>query len=185
MSESICPHCGAESANFVLASMPPKYPFKCGSYEGYRSELCREREAHNKTADFYRSEIAQISQPLYCLHKHCERFGVTIGQRISEAVPQLLEAFEKAEAECKEVRAERDKWEETARLYCKNSEHHRNMREQAERERDEAREQNAKLRDLIKRAINFGEDRAPYLAYPGPTWEKLRAELEQLKKGVE
>jgi chromosome condensin MukBEF ATPase and DNA-binding subunit MukB len=165
--------------------MPPKYPFKCGSYEGYRSELCREREAHNKTADFYRSEIAQISQPLYCLHKHCERFGVTIGQRISEAVPQLLEAFEKAEAECKEVRAERDKWEETARLYCKNSEHHRNMREQAERERDEAREQNAKLRDLIKRAINFGEDRAPYLAYPGPTWEKLRAELEQLKKGVE
>jgi hypothetical protein len=55
----------------------------------------------------------------------------------------------------------------------------------AERKRDEAMEQNAKLRDIIKRAINFGEDRAPYLAYPGPTWEKLRAELEKLKEGGE
>jgi len=46
----------------------------------------------------------------------------------------------------------------------------------------EAREQNAKLRDIAEKAINFGEYRAPYLGYPGPTWEKLRAELNQLKE---
>jgi hypothetical protein len=34
---------------------------------------------------------------------------------------------------------ERDKWEETARLYCQNSDYHQEMREKAERERDEAR----------------------------------------------
>ena len=39
------------------------------------------------------------------------------------------------------LRRERDKWEETARLYCQNSDYHREMREKAERERDEAREE--------------------------------------------
>jgi hypothetical protein len=53
---------------------------------------------------------------------------------------------------------------------------------QLERERDEAREQSAKLRDIAERAINFGEYRAPYLGYPGPTWEKFRSELNQLKE---
>jgi hypothetical protein len=33
---------------------------------------------------------------------------------------------------------QRDKWEETARVYCQNSDYHREMREKAERERDEA-----------------------------------------------
>lgn len=51
-----------------------------------------------------------------------------------------------------------------------------------EQERNEARKQNAKLRDIAEQAINFGEYRAPCLAYPGPTWEKLRAELDQLKE---
>lgn len=41
--------------------------------------------------------------------------------------------------------------------------------------------ENAKLRDIAERAINFGEYRAPYLGYPGPTWEKLRSKLDQLK----
>lgn len=49
MSNPSCLFCGAGSANIALASMPPKYPFKCGSYESYRSDLCREREAHNNT----------------------------------------------------------------------------------------------------------------------------------------
>lgn len=48
----------------------------------------------------------------------------------------------------------------------------------------EAREQNAKLRDIAERALNFGEYRAPCLGYPGPTWEKLRAELDQIKRGA-
>lgn len=36
----------------------------------------------------------------------------------------------------KDAERERDKWEETARLYCQNSDYHREMREKAERERD-------------------------------------------------
>ena len=47
------------------------------------------------------------------------------------------------------LRRERDKWEETARLYCQNSDYHREMREKAERERDEAREA---LRELWQTA---------------------------------
>jgi hypothetical protein len=47
---------------------------------------------------------------------------------------------------CERLERERDKWEETARLYGQNSDFHREMREKAERERDEAREQIAKLR---------------------------------------
>jgi hypothetical protein len=42
-------------------------------------------------------------------------------------------------SEIQGLRRERDKWEETARLYCQNSDFHREMREKAERERDEAR----------------------------------------------
>ena len=63
---------------------------------------------------------------------------------------------------------ERDKWEETARLYCKNSEHHREMREKAERERDEARE----LADSYRIAFCSanGMDKAPN---PFP-WEELK-----------
>jgi hypothetical protein len=37
------------------------------------------------------------------------------------------------------LRRECDKWEETARLYCKNSEFNREIREKVERERDNAR----------------------------------------------
>jgi len=44
-----------------------------------------------------------------------------------------------AVCEIQGLRRERDKWEETARLYCQNSDFHREMREKAERERDEAR----------------------------------------------
>jgi len=66
----------------------------------------------------------------------------------------------------------------------------------AERERNEWRitasslkagesellKENAKLRDIAEMAVNFGEYRAPYLGYPGPTWERLRAELDQLNQ---
>jgi uncharacterized coiled-coil DUF342 family protein len=53
------------------------------------------------------------------------------------------------------LRRERDKWEETARLYCQNSDYHREMREKAERERDEARAERDSLRiDAQREAEN-------------------------------
>jgi hypothetical protein len=51
---------------------------------------------------------------------------------------------------------ERDKWEETARLYCQNSDYHQEMREKAERERDEAREQNKTLREALLSVRTWG-----------------------------
>jgi hypothetical protein len=100
---------------------------------------------------------------------------------------------------------ERDKWEETARLYCQNSDYHREMREKAERERDEARhklelcmaansdvariakerdearQQNAKLRDIAEMAITA------VVLWAGSrtnSASKLRAELDKLKEGA-
>jgi dsDNA-specific endonuclease/ATPase MutS2 len=104
---------------------------------------------------------------------------------------------------CRKLERERDKWEETARLYCQNSDYHREMREKAERERDEAREkaqqwerialrvdtersevreENAKLRDIAERAIELAVQ-----YYDGPCERdaaKLRAELDELKEGI-
>lgn len=126
MSDTNCPRCGAEKyvnaipeTDMAGNPFPNASEFSCGSTLQTYSDFCREREAHNKTVDFYRNEIAQISQPLYCLHRHCERFGVEIGQRISEVVPRLLEAFEKAESECKKLRAERDEAMEAIRQFYK------------------------------------------------------------------
>ena len=46
----------------------------------------------------------------------------------------------------RKLERERDEWEETARVYCQNSDFHREMREKAERERDEARAE----RDILR-----------------------------------
>jgi hypothetical protein len=51
---------------------------------------------------------------------------------------------------CRRMERERDEWEETARLYCQNSDYHREMREKAERERDEARDKLADWEDSAK-----------------------------------
>ena len=48
-------------------------------------------------------------------------------------------AFEESQDKIEKLERERDKWEETARLYCQNSNFHREMCEKAECERDEAR----------------------------------------------
>jgi len=45
-----------------------------------------------------------------------------------------------------------------------------------------ALEQNAKLRDIAEMAMNFGQYRAPYFAYPNPTWEKMREQLKEASK---
>jgi hypothetical protein len=109
---------------------------------------------------------------------------------------------------CRKLERERDKWEETARLYCQNSDYHREMREKAERERDEAREkaqlcerialradteraeeikQNAKLRDIAEMAIKLLTTPPAFSVFPTLAMhneehgKQLRAELEQLK----
>ena len=55
---AICPHCGAAKlyphVSEIIEPTSPLYsaiPFRCGSKNGYRSDLCREREAHNQTTD--------------------------------------------------------------------------------------------------------------------------------------
>jgi hypothetical protein len=45
-------------------------------------------------------------------------------------------------------------------------------------------EQNAKLREIAEMAINFDQYRAPYFAYPNPTWKKMREQLNQTKEEV-
>ena len=54
-------------------------------------------------------------------------------------------------AKLPDLERERDKWEETARLYCQNSDFHREMSEKAERERDEAREIAGRLAHFLER----------------------------------
>lgn len=119
----------------------------------------------------------------------------------------------------KQLVRERDKWEETARIYCQNSDYHREMREKAERERDEAREtlmrihgatctlhtdserskircpiclkrerddaleQNVKLRDIAERAVEMKEQEVWGIRELPFSWKQLRAELDQLKEG--
>jgi len=124
----------------------------------------------------------------------------------SGTISDLLKKIERLEKQIEKVRRERDEareqineevrdYELELRKLCEayNDLAERNAKlkayfiqksDSAERERDEAKEQNAKLRDIAERALNFGEYRAPYLGYPGPTWEKLRAELDQIKEEV-
>jgi hypothetical protein len=65
----------------------------------------------------------------------------------------LAQRLERERDEARELHMntlrERDKWEETARLYCQNSDYHQEMREKAERERDEARVELAALKQAI------------------------------------
>jgi len=66
-----------------------------------------------------------------------------------------------------------DKIDELTQLY--------DLSEKLKRERDEAREQNAKLRDIAERAIELA-----LAYYDGPCERdgaKLRLELDQLKEG--
>ena len=76
------------------------------------------------------------------------------------------------------LRRERDKWEETARLYCQNSDFHREMREKAERERDDARE---KLENL-KLQLALWEDGNLISEETLGEIRLLETELEQLRK---
>jgi hypothetical protein len=66
-----------------------------------------------------------------------------------EAWYQMQSSFERSRDEVERVIRERDKWEETARLYCQNSDYHQEMREKAERERDEARAEAAMWKGIV------------------------------------
>ena len=49
----------------------------------------------------------------------------------------------------RKLERERDKWEETGRLYCQNSDFHREMCEKAERERDEWKAEAEQWRGIV------------------------------------
>ena len=143
MSDTNCPHC-KETHNV---------------WESCKTELCREREAHNQTKrerDEAREKAAQWER--IALHADTER-------------DELREKLEDWENCAKHVRSE---WPDEQHCSCVPI--LRKLLKDAERERDEAREQNAKLRDIAERAIVPLEcDGVPYGA-------KLRAKLDQLKE---
>jgi hypothetical protein len=64
----------------------------------------------------------------------------------------------------------------TSQDYSPTGHQWRNFTRKLERERDEAREQNAKLRDIAERAIEYVGHTA--------VQKKLRSELDQLKEGA-
>jgi hypothetical protein len=102
---------------------------------------------------------ALISVGLENADRECvpAEFGRKLERERDEAIRQLenikASSIHSCHDQCRKpmcvLRRERDKWEETARLYCQNSDYHREMREKAERERDEAREA---LRELWQTA---------------------------------
>jgi hypothetical protein len=57
--------------------------------------------------------------------------------------------------------------------------------EQLERERDEARAQIGKLCDIAERAIEMKEQEVWGRSALSFSWKQLRAELDQIKEGVE
>lgn len=76
MSDTNCPFCGAEksyrSVCEIIEPTSPLYqaiPFRCGSKNGHRSDLCREREAHNQT----KRERDEAQATLTTIHRWIER----------------------------------------------------------------------------------------------------------------
>jgi hypothetical protein len=146
-----CPYCGAEAKTGMIANSF----WLCGNantHENRRSDLCREREAHNNTKrerDEWRKKFELSVDP------------VKIAARLAQAESERDEAKDKAE-----------QWERIA-LRADTE------RTEAIRERDEAREQNAKLRDIAERAITAV---ALWAGSRTNSASELRAELERLKE---
>jgi hypothetical protein len=164
----------AESANIALASMPPKYPFKCGSYESYRSELCREREAHNQTLALSRSRLEDVMelQDIKRKHEHEELVAAQENDRLKQERDEARHKLELCMAANSDV----------ARIA---------------KERDEAREQNAKLREIAdalggaleRLDVLYRSEQDPEAPMPRPDWlrrplQMIDAELDRLKEGA-
>ncbi len=109
MNGPLCPHCGAESANFVLSSMPPKYPFKCGSYEGYRSPQCKKGEEQKIQKGPAMSDTPETDAkewPIWPTNSHGEMFMVP------------SDFARKLERERNEARAIAEKFRTAFRIAC-------------------------------------------------------------------
>ena len=125
-TDNSCPYCRAEAKTGMIANSF----WICGNattHENRRSELCREREAHNNT------------------------------------------------------KRERDEArEQIARLRAIISQSNRDYDEQIEL----FRAANAKLRDIAERAIEMKEQEVWGTGELPFSWKQLRAELDQLKEGA-
>jgi len=68
-TDNSCPYCGAEAKTGMIANSF----WKCGNattHENRRSELCREREAHNNTKR-ERDEARAVADGLASVASHC------------------------------------------------------------------------------------------------------------------
>lgn len=182
MSDMYCPHCGAAENLKNRGGL-----FACGSNFGpYQTELCREREAHNKTKrerdeareerDHWKTEY-EIVEARLCGKKHPRDNGIFSEHEI---IPKLERERDEAIAERKASAADWLKQIEQANARVSRALQQFAL---AERERDEAREMQAKaLRErestereveaMLERAIKAERER-----------DAARAELEMWRDG--
>jgi hypothetical protein len=158
MNAPKCQYCGA-GIEAYFSSMN-EHVYKCGSFnysaQASRTCHCREREAHNNTKR--------------------ERDEARERERIAALVHKAL--YDTVERERDETKQERDSLKLAAQ---REAEHHDRMVGELEKvyaERDEAREQNAKLKMEI-------EDTERAFIATENSWEKLIKENAKLRDLVE
>lgn len=98
-----CPHCGAEEAKPLAAWMRPKN-YSCGSYirplAEKQSDLCLEREAHNKTREQSEKRRESLVKMIHRNNK-IEAQNANLQKTISSFVlvaPDDMERLKKSEA---------------------------------------------------------------------------------------
>jgi len=167
MSDTSCPHCGAEkscrSVCEIIEPTSPLYqamPFRCGSKNRDQSELCREREAHNQTKRERNSARA--------------KFVAAIDGRdmANEEADKLREQNAKLLEETITY------WKERERIALNAASEHSESVSKLHRRAQRVEAQNAKLREIAEKAITA------VVLWAGSrtnSASKLRAELDQLK----
>ena len=128
---------------------------KCVRLEDFLNERDEAREElHKKYIEFdklfheaeqIRIERDECYQKITDLESELRGVGLLRDEAIRQLENIKASSIHSCHDQCQRpmcvLRRERDKWEETAHLYCQNSDYHREMREKAERERDEAKQQ--------------------------------------------
>jgi hypothetical protein len=152
-----CPHCGADRANYILTSIPPKYPFQCGSYEGYQSDLCKKgQDQINAMSDTTTPRTDALIEEL-------KRNPIVSGcDRVLDYARQLERELQKAEWNANTLQASLNVSE-------------LNVRKRNERI-DELEAEVALLKSKLRRAVEIAE-----CGLVGPASRNLRAELDAIR----
>jgi len=125
----------------------------------HRVDVLAEHAACRRCLEHARQLERERDEARECLER-CSRAHCKLGSRLRSRIVY----FEN----------QRDKWEETARLYCQNSDYHQEMREKAERERDEAREQ----RDGCQLELQIVTERLKGNRHPDDNGMKYEGEID-------